>query len=634
MNYTTTTLQPEKSYPTYQFHAFTASEKLGAGDVFKVCVLETLNWLRQRMVNFPRLPDELRAPLPDEYESFPREALRSFNLNMGASVDCTYIQSEEVWSLRITEPDAGENIGKPNERPPINGRTFRTEIAFRQHTSCVEAGIRITVSEPANCDAPCAVYRPAIVKALANDPKVRFVKEGFAINGSPLSVTNSTEFRNLETLFLSGSLNLPIVLVADSKAPKKAPAMPDIVSDISSSGFGSIASGAKQLLLGASTLLPELDYSDSARSSIENRFVSMKTVQNEEDDFIIKPAPGPEKPEEANNFDYTTLASWTLGFAAVCFVGESCFERVKNRLGITIGPREILVCVHGRVEKRCRYTDANMDELKSDLTNELKAMPKRRTYKFGDVLFYSDARLQDLKVKLDRNMSLEEELKITKLDNEALRAKLRETEQHNTDMQLSADSNRLLRKQLSDAQDRAEKLEAELREQKADSEKKAEAYRKASDIVTFYKQRIAETYPTEKDDVCTWVKEKFSGNIILTSRAENALKRYNSDVDISMLCDGICFINAYADYRAKRIDKNTLDMYAESYNWSVTPSGDKSLQVHKKAYTIVVDNTKYLLEWHIKSGVSTAVLLRIYFCWDADLKKMIIGYMPDHLPIG
>ena len=56
MKYQTTNLQPTKRYPTYQFHARTAQKKLPAEQVFCICVLETMHWLRSRLKKFSSLP--------------------------------------------------------------------------------------------------------------------------------------------------------------------------------------------------------------------------------------------------------------------------------------------------------------------------------------------------------------------------------------------------------------------------------------------------------------------------------------------------------------------------------------------------------------------------------------------------
>lgn len=40
---------------------------------------------------------------------------------------------------------------------------------------------------------------------------------------------------------------------------------------------------------------------------------------------------------------------------------------------------------------------------------------------------------------------------------------------------------------------------------------------------------------------------------------------------------------------------------------------------------------QYTLDQHIKRGTQAEELIRVYFCWDDELKKIIIGSMPKHL---
>ena len=65
-SYQTTTIRQLKSYPTYQFHAF-SNAKCSPEDTFLICVLETLKWLHARMKNCEQLPEELNVPLPEDY---------------------------------------------------------------------------------------------------------------------------------------------------------------------------------------------------------------------------------------------------------------------------------------------------------------------------------------------------------------------------------------------------------------------------------------------------------------------------------------------------------------------------------------------------------------------------------------
>lgn len=107
MNYQTTKIKPLKSYPTFQFHAYTDSENLSADDVFKICILEIFRWLRLRLNNFSELPEILDVPEPENYRNFAECSLRSFSLNLGFSVSAVYIEKLGIWSFNITESDMG-----------------------------------------------------------------------------------------------------------------------------------------------------------------------------------------------------------------------------------------------------------------------------------------------------------------------------------------------------------------------------------------------------------------------------------------------------------------------------------------------------------------------------------------------
>ena len=65
-SYKTTIIKQLKSYPTYQFHAF-SNAKCSSEDTFIVCILETFKWLNARMKGYKNLPEELKVPLPEDY---------------------------------------------------------------------------------------------------------------------------------------------------------------------------------------------------------------------------------------------------------------------------------------------------------------------------------------------------------------------------------------------------------------------------------------------------------------------------------------------------------------------------------------------------------------------------------------
>lgn len=81
------------------------------------------------------------------------------------------------------------------------------------------------------------------------------------------------------------------------------------------------------------------------------------------------------------------------------------------------------------------------------------------------------------------------------------------------------------------------------------------------------------------------------------------------------------------------LDSETFALYSERYCWNITFCGAEALRVYNHDYLAqTADGKKYLLNMHIKYGVKVQELVRIYFCWDDALQKVILGYLPDHLP--
>ena len=621
MEYIATKLQPIKDYPTYQFHAYSANDKLETESIFSICVLETLKWLRSRLDNYESIPEELIAPEPSDYGSFSSGQLRSFNVNIGAAIDCTYIPSQGVWSLRITEPDIGENPGTEYERQPVHGRTFRTEISFLRHEENVEIGVRTTCSEPADCNEPCSVFRPAVVRELANNPDVGFILEGFRLSGKTLMVTNQTEFRNLERLLSSNEFCMPIAIVADSgyeKPEEKSIVLPES-NALSFTGFGSrdLMSGLK---------------ADISKVSIENNSVVIsrsKPVKNGQKALPAEKA----APKKQPVFDHERLALKSMGFAVVCFVSENCFGLLKNKTGTEIAANEIIVLINGKETERRRYSPATLESVYQELKKRLRDMLKRSTFTYGDVLFYSEARLADLRERRHENISLEDKLAIYKQENKELREHNRELSQQNTDLQLGAENTRILQRKLRELSDENEALNQRIEKAESEAAAREEAYRRAGDLVSFYRQKVYDTaeFPVDKEDVCSWARKSLPENIVIAPRAESSLRKYSGALDVAVLCDGIYYLSAYARYRRSEISDEELALYAESYNWEVSGCGSGALRTHRDDYEVIVDGEKYLLDMHIKYGVNSQVLVRIYFCWDEKTQKVMIGYMPEHL---
>ncbi len=150
----------------------------------------------------------------------------------------------------------------------------------------------------------------------------------------------------------------------------------------------------------------------------------------------------------------------------------------------------------------------------------------------------------------------------------------------------------------------------------------------------FYKNKaeIAAAFPTDKDAVCDWAEAQFPETLIITQRARAELRKYQGGLDVSLLCDGLLYLDAYARARNGVLTDEQLSLFTDQRNWEVTFSGKEAVRLHECDYTVTHNGKKYQLDMHIKYGNRAANLIRIYFCRDTVTGKSIVGSMPEHLP--
>ena len=92
MPYITTKVQALKSYATYQLYASADSKTADTDGVFKICILETLHWIRSRLSDHKIIPQELDSPMPQQYADFDDEKIQSFSINLGFQIDVIYMR--------------------------------------------------------------------------------------------------------------------------------------------------------------------------------------------------------------------------------------------------------------------------------------------------------------------------------------------------------------------------------------------------------------------------------------------------------------------------------------------------------------------------------------------------------------
>jgi len=629
--YITTKVQALKSYPTYQFYATADSKTVNIDDVFKICILETIRWVRSRLQAFHDLPQELLVPDPEHFSAYSENDLTSFSYNNGFQIDVIYIDSISVWSFRITEPDNGANLGTPYERPAVNGRTFTTEIAFRKQKDCVEVGIKTICSEPADTTADCEVFRPRVVKALIENCELVLHHGGWVLDGTPMEITTNNALDRFFMLYSDPKQSIPLILVADSDSAQKEAQVvvsPSSVTALSASSYNLSGFGAHDrkydIEIKAEGVGTKKSITIPKSKSPKAKKNSEAAISNRRPVSIKLPI-----------LDYSELAKHLISFGIVAFVDEKLFKQLYNKTHISVKHGDILIISHQEAiecHSYSQYSD-DMPSYSRSLRSNIIEMQKRSLYNFGDVLFYSDAKLKEYHTKRHQTDSLEEKCRIYKLEITELRSQIKEISQQQLDKQHIAESLRLTQKKVDG-------LSLELQSRNDDyqrlveiMEHKENAYQKSARLIQFYQQQLdmAAQYPTDKNEICNWIEEFFSAELVLSNRAKSEMRKYSNALDIISLCDGIVFLDAYVKYRRHEISEDDLSLYAEHRHWEIQGCGKEAIKMHRADYTVSIDGVSYLLDQHIKHGIRAEELIRIYFCWDDRNQKVIIGSMPGHL---
>ena len=640
--YQTTHITPARSYPTYQFHAHTVSSE-PASDVFLICILESLRWLRNRLSDFNELPEELVTPEPEDYHSFCESRLSSFSLDLGCSIESVYLENEGIWTLTVSENDMGANIGSEQERKPVQGRRFITDISFRKYPEHVEAGVRTICYEPVDTDAGCEVFRPTLVKKLSENPLVCF-RNQYNIDGSPVIISSRSEAETFCDAVFSKECDMPFVIVCEPekvKTVKKAAEVFESAKTVSVSAVSAVPAGG---LSGNFTVKTDFasDFSltmvkknDEKKSRDDGRkFISLDVPKPKQN---IKKADLKEQYEytDQKTIDYAALADSLKGFGIVVYLPEKCINTVNNKTGLGFEAGDAIVMMHGIVSETVKFDDFKNDPdvLRKRLKKEVRMMLRGAAFSYGTIVFGTDARILGMSRKEQENMTLEERISLLENQKNALEQKIRELQNNDNGMRMNAEELRNTSKKLEAEIREREKAEAAAKKAVEKLEKISDSYRKSSSVISFYKKKAEDAghFPDNAEDVCSWAEKTLSEGIVITSRARNELKKYSGALDVADLCDGLYYLNAYAAYRLGNISEDELNLYAESCSWEVTGCGKGALRTCADDYTVTHDGIKYTLDLHIKNGVSSQLLIRIYFCWSDETGKVIIGSMPGHL---
>jgi len=142
--------------------------------------------------------------------------------------------------------------------------------------------------------------------------------------------------------------------------------------------------------------------------------------------------------------------------------------------------------------------------------------------------------------------------------------------------------------------------------------------------------------PTKIDKVAEWAAEQFSDRLLITDNAAKLLvKARGRAINLDLLCDAIEYLaEEYLGCMRGEMDWNELNevcSYKYNRSFRVAPSSDFCATLPE--YNIKYNGKTVFLNLHLVWGNDPETLIRIYFYYDKEHKLIIVGSLPDHLPV-
>lgn len=606
-------LLQNRQYPTYQLYAEMANKKTAPRDGLRLAALTTMEWLRQRLQN--NIPPELDQPEPAHFREVSDECLKSFHMSNGFVIDIVSLPEQGLWTLQITEPDLGSEPGCPDqERQPVPGRVFVTNVGFLISGQTLECGFQSVISDPEFTIEPADVYRITVARRLMANPD--FGLRQLTVLGTKAErIETINQIRNLIATQKHEKNHLPIIIFtrARRETPKAPPPM----------------------VLGQASTPPFVMPLGKAGLSFP--------VQGSGLPVMSGPAPAVDK-QIFVPYDVDAFAKETVTFSRSYLLSDKLLDRFNAEVGTMLRPGDILLLDPGiwggmQTVYPFRTNQRSRDEELNKLRKTVLFYPRGKAVSFGSVHFLSTARQNLMDISQD---ALRQSKEVS--DQYALDCAVQQ-EHWNTVLTVKEQENQALREQLSRQREYLERLEQEKAELREANKKKLSALHAEitarDQAIEFYRRRLDQ--PKEHSEIAPWVKKHFDRRLILHSRAVSLLAEKSAQgVDVGLICDALDFLATdYWDNRYLRIpDHEMYKRCSEKYGrrFEIKPTGENTINFTPGQYKIkYYDNPRTgkkmesALDYHLRVGSAPESLLRIYFLHDDSKKLIVVGSLPRHL---
>ncbi len=588
-------LPRNRDYPGYQFYCVMRKQDSDAEACFCTAALCVIDWLKKRLRGTDVIPGQIaRLPGRQQAGEIAPSDLESFTISSGFSAYAVSLPSHGIWALRLKEADSDTG-----DRKAVPGRFFATNIGLHiLNGREVELGLRIDVTDPEDIPEVEFAFRPGLVRYLHEMPGLRLSQVGELPYRQAIPVENEAQLKKLRTLLDSSEGTMPLILATQGvRLPKESPAPP----------------------AGRSPFPPGLSFPPALFPAL--------------------------LPETYDPFDADDIAGHNFGYAITFRVSEKMHRPLAARLKKDYTPGDILFVEPKRYGGSIRIVGKDEEDPVGQVWRRAHVYSKNRKYSFGDVQFEFDARnvenrelierirasgemetaekLSALNRKIDE-LQQENEKRVQKINelkqqllNEFTRG---EDEEKRRTAQLSADFDRQ-KDELRGIKSRNRQLEQENRE--------ARAFRAAAEAF-----RCMPELPQDNEAVLHYFRQVFPDRLAFTVRG------FRSGCRCDIRPEGLWYYlyrmatSLYEIHHAGRPDVEKEFLHATGIEVAM---GERKLTNRGSEFRRLRDDTyegrAICVAPHVKldDRRSGGENRRIYYCYDRELDKIIIGWIGEHL---
>lgn len=641
-------------YAGYQFYGRVRVDGMEPEEAFRYVILTVCKWIRKKVPEEDRNVPALSLPEAEAYASVENSAFLPCHYSVGYALDITPLMESGIWALRLKEPDKGAE----DERDPEVGRFFTTRIGVRlSDKGYTELGIRIDVTDPASAEKEIDfAFRPGFVRSLAIQPSVSFEQVRELKYGSADRISSEDDFKRLAYLLESEDNQLPLVVFTHTRPGDRKP-VPEISMDdfirreqagtslrFTGQGAGFPLPEKKELKMPSVIITADGD---------KPQIVPLDLPKAQEKRIPVQaPVPAQPSAEPVMPYDADKFSKSAFAYARTFVLGDRLFEKFAARVKKEIRPGDIVLCgarkFRGTVQV-VGYSGDRETDLKKVYDAALlcaQSYSKHKSpYVFGNVVFEAEARQMDQqrqlraiiegqyeeKEKYDQLVEMVQELnqvvsdknerirELNELKDQAYEQGRAYGEQENARLE---QENNDLRKELGDRRDQLDQMMG--------------LYQWAKEVEdSMEEMRTVESMPSGNEEVVRYFTRVFGDRLGFTERGMKEACRCGLRPEhlwevLYTVATRLTDVYRYTQENLTEDEVMKATGFEISFHeGSETRKQNQFMRLREDVY----EGKDISVEPHIKlkSMKDEPAHQRLHFCYVPELKRIVIGYVGDHL---